>query len=288
LKNAIIHLRLPFSFFLLPVYIFALSQSASINWTYAVNVFISLHFFIYPASNAYNSFMDQDNGSIGLLKNPPPAERELYYLSLVMDFIGISLLYFISLKMVFIAVFYSGVSRAYSWTGIRLKKYPVAGWLTVILFQGAYTFMLVSMAVENNISFEWFNLQKYESMLLSTFLIGAYYPLSQIYQHDEDRLRGDITISLKLGIRGTFIFSASMFMVSFGMMFYYLDTFYTIKQFYLFMIFLLPAIVYFLNWMIRTFKKQQSADYEHAMRMTLISSTCLIIVFSIFLFINRQ
>jgi 1,4-dihydroxy-2-naphthoate octaprenyltransferase len=34
-------------------------------------------------------------------------------------------------------------SRAYSYRGIRLKKYPFAGWLTVITCQGALVFFLV-------------------------------------------------------------------------------------------------------------------------------------------------
>lgn len=288
LKNAFLHLRLPFSFFLLPVYVFALSQSATIDIPYAVNVFISLHLFIYPASNAYNSFMDKDTGSIGALKNPPPVSKDLYYLSLIMDFIGIILLSFISLWMLIIGTIYSAVSRMYSWTGIRLKKFPITGWLVVILFQGGYTFMLVSMAVENNISLSWFNMQNAECMLISTLLIGAYYPLSQIYQHDEDRQRGDITISLLLGIRGTFVFAATMFMIAFGVIYHYLESYYDVRQFGLFILFLLPAIAFFLRWMILSFKNHQMADFKNAMRMTLISSTCLLAVFCLFLIINHS
>jgi 4-hydroxybenzoate polyprenyltransferase len=282
IKNAFLHLRLPFSYFLLPVYIFALSQSSSIYIPYAVNVFISLHFFIYPASNAYNSYMDKDTGSIGALKNPPPASRDLYFLSMVMDLIGIGLLFFINYKMVPVAIVYSAASRAYSWTGIRLKKLPITGWITVILFQGGYTFMLVSMAVENNIAFSWFTPMKIECMLVSTLLIGAYYPLSQIYQHDEDGRRGDRTISLLLGIRGTFIFSAVLFLFSFAAMFHYLVTYRKVQYFINFIICLLPAIIYFFRWMVLSFKNEKQADYEHAMRMTLISSTCLLIFFSMF------
>jgi 1,4-dihydroxy-2-naphthoate octaprenyltransferase len=37
---------------------------------------------------------------------------------------------------------YIGASKAYSYRGIRLKQYPVIGYLTVI-FPGAFTFWLV-------------------------------------------------------------------------------------------------------------------------------------------------
>lgn len=231
--------------------------------------------------------MDKDTGSIGALKNPPPASKDLYYLSLIMDSIGILLLSFINVWMLLIGTIYSAVSRMYSWTGIRLKKFPIAGWLVVILFQGGYTFMLVSMAAENNISLSWFNLQKAESMLISTLLIGAYYPLTQIYQHEEDSQRGDITLSLLLGIRGTFVFAATMFMIAFGVTYHYLASYYNVRQFGLFILFLLPAIAFFLRWLILSFQNPQMADFRNAMRMTLLSSACLLIVFSLFLFINH-
>ena len=48
-------LRLPFSFFLMPVYWFALSQVVEKDWTRAILIFVILHLLVYPASNGYNS-----------------------------------------------------------------------------------------------------------------------------------------------------------------------------------------------------------------------------------------
>ena len=61
-------LRLPFSFFLFPIYLFALSQVPAIDWLKAALIFFIIHFLIYPASNAYNSYMDRDTGPIGGLE----------------------------------------------------------------------------------------------------------------------------------------------------------------------------------------------------------------------------
>jgi 1,4-dihydroxy-2-naphthoate octaprenyltransferase len=44
--------------------------------------------------------------------------------------------------------------------------------------------------------------------LLSTCLLLGSYPMTQIYQHEEDARRGDKTFSLLLGIKETFIFTA--------------------------------------------------------------------------------
>jgi 1,4-dihydroxy-2-naphthoate octaprenyltransferase len=62
-------LRIPFSFFLSPIYFFSLAQVPHIDWANAVLIFFILHFLIYPASNGYNSYMDRDTESIGGLEN---------------------------------------------------------------------------------------------------------------------------------------------------------------------------------------------------------------------------
>ena len=38
--------------------------------------------------------------------------------------------------------------------------------------------------------------------ILSSLLLFGSYPMTQIYQHEEDARRGDKTLSLKLGIQG--------------------------------------------------------------------------------------
>ncbi|MFI5187293.1 MAG: prenyltransferase, partial [Chitinophagales bacterium] len=59
-RSTIQLLRFHFSLFLLPVFLFALSQLNTINWQNAAIVFFILHVLVYPASNGYNSYMDRD------------------------------------------------------------------------------------------------------------------------------------------------------------------------------------------------------------------------------------
>ena len=80
-KNTVKHLRISFSFFLLPVFLFALSQAPEINWIKAVVAFCILHLLIFPSSNGYNSYQDRDETSIGGLKNPPKVTRNLFYVT---------------------------------------------------------------------------------------------------------------------------------------------------------------------------------------------------------------
>src|SRR3982751_2074777 len=97
LRSTIQLLRFHFSFFLMPVYWFALSQTAAVNVSHAITIFIILHLLVYPASNGYNSYMDRDTGSIGGLKNPLQPTRQLFYLTILLDMIAILLSAFISM-----------------------------------------------------------------------------------------------------------------------------------------------------------------------------------------------
>ena len=285
-RNTLIHLRLPFSFFLLPIFCFAFSQASNFHLSNTLLVFIVLHFFIYPASNIYNSYMDRDKGSIGGLKNPPPVTEKLYYMSILFDAIGLLLSMAIGSIFFLIVLIYILISKAYSWKKIRLKKYGVLGWLVVILFQGGYTFLLVNMAIEDNFTIDWFTDKKILGMLISTLLIGGFYPLSQIYQHQEDSERGDFTISYRLGINGTFIFCGTLFLIAFAVVYFYFNAFYNMRQFYIFFVCNLPIILYFTYWFVFSLKNKSAVNYSNTMRLTIISSTCMIICYLILLKIN--
>lgn len=286
-RNTLLHLRLPFSYFLLPIFCFAVSQSESINWYNTIIVFIVLHLFIYPGSNIYNSYMDKDKGSIGALKNPPPVTKKLYYTSMIFDFAGLVLCLLINWQMALLMLMYVGVSKAYSWHGIRLKKYGYSGWAVVMLFQGAYTYLLVNMASENSFDLAWFTEKNQEAMAIASLLIGGFYPLTQIYQHEEDSGRGDMTISYKLGITGTFIFAGVLFLVASAVAWDYFDKYYASDHFIIFIISLLPVTAYYFFWFIRSFKDKALVNYSYAMRLTVLSSTCMIICFCILFRLNH-
>src|SRR5437762_13914091 len=132
-RSTIQLLRFHFSFFLMPVYWFALSQVVSPAPGRALLIFFILHILIYPSSNVFNSYMDRDVGSIGGLKSPLPPTRQLFYASLIMDGLALITGFFISVYFVLGTGLYILASRAYSARSIRLKKYPVTGFLTVVI-----------------------------------------------------------------------------------------------------------------------------------------------------------
>ena len=121
--------------------------------------------------------MDRDEESVGGIKKPLQPTKQLFWTSVWMDSIAVFLSFFISIWFAIGIIGYILASRAYSYRGIRLKQYPVVGYLIVIIFQGAVTFFLVyhGSSAEKTLSVPWLG------MIISSCLIGGFYPLTQIY-----------------------------------------------------------------------------------------------------------
>ena len=272
-------LRLPFSIFLSPLYFFALSQVPEINRTNATLIFIILHLLIYPASNGYNSFMDRDTESIGGLEKPPPPSRQLFLLTIVLDTAAILMSLLIGYLFTVIVLLYIGASKAYSYRGIRLKKYPVIGYLTVIIFQGALTFALVyyGSSLKPGVWVPW------QGMVICALLIGGFYPLTQVYQHRQDQQDGVTTISCKLGYRGTFIFCAIVYALAFVCMAQFFIISNELEKFGVVSILFVPVIVYFISWFSAVVKDTAAANFKNTMKMTWMAAVCTNIAFIILL-----
>lgn len=281
-RSTIQLLRFHFSLFLLPVYLFALSQLKNIHWPSAILVFFILHVLVYPSSNGYNSYMDRDETPIGGLAKPLQPTQQLLFTTVVMDVIAIGLSFFISIYFATGVLFYILASRAYSYRGIRLKKYPLTGYLIVIVFQGALTFFLSY----HGSSFDKTLHIPVWPALASSLLIGGYYPLTQIYQHQEDVKDGVITISYKLGKKGTFVFCGIVFALATAAMFFTFEEQGRLQFFFIFAVCMLPMILFFMQWMMKTWKDGSKADFKNSFRMNLLASCCTTTCFLILIILN--
>jgi 1,4-dihydroxy-2-naphthoate octaprenyltransferase len=275
------HLRLPFSLFLLPVFLFALSQLPAPDWGQTVAVFLIIHLLLYPASNAYNSYFDKDEGPIGLLETPPPVDKTLYWTALGLDALAILLGAFVSWPFVGYLLIYGLISKAYSHDAIRLKKYPIASWLIVSAFQGAFTFLATLQAICHWPLASLTEPRWLLAALLCTLNLLAIYPITQIYQHDEDARRGDLTLSRLLGVRGTFVCAIVMFVASLAGFYVFFGGRF---PFWLLLALLMPAIVFFVGWFWRVEQGRATADFRSAMRMTGLAGLGLNLFFLILLF----
>ena len=269
-RSTIQLLRLPFSFFLMPVYWFAISTISVISVPKAVLIFIILHLLVYPSSNGYNSYMDRDEGAIGGIAHPMQPTKQLFQATVFLDGIAIFLSFFIHLSFAVAIIMYIIFSRLYSYRNIRLKQYPVIGYLTVVLNQGALSFWMVYVganAVTTSVC-------PTVACVAATFLIGGFYPITQVYQHEADRKDGVQTISILLGVRGTFIWCAAMYAIAFGLLFVYYQSVYQIAHFFLLQLFFIPVLVYFFYWANKVWQNSRNANFTYTMRMNWLAAFC--------------
>ncbi len=269
-RSTIQLLRFRFSYFLMPVFWFAVSFVPDINWSRTIFAFVLIHVLLYPSSNGYNSFMDRDIESIGGLEKPMQPTRQLFYATLIMDVAGLMLSFFISWQFAAGFTFYILCSRMYSYRGIRLKQFAVIGYLIVILNQGALIFAMAYHAASQNLSISI----PLQGMVAAAFLIGGFYPITQIYQHKADAQDGVQSISMMMGKKGTFIFCAVMYAVAFSILFLYYKEENRLMDFLILQIFFIAVIIYFVKWMLQVWKNESMADFKHTMRMNMLASTC--------------
>jgi 1,4-dihydroxy-2-naphthoate octaprenyltransferase len=282
-RSTIQLLRFPFSLFLAPVFFFALSTLEEIHWGRTILVFFMLHILVYPASNGYNSYMDRDESPIGGLAKPMQPTQQLFYATLIMDMLAIILGILVSAYFSVGICLYILASRSYSFRGIRLKKYPVIAYLTVIVFQGAITFALVYHGCSSQKLFSIPMLP----MIAASLLIGGFYPLTQIYQHEADQKDGVTSISARLGYRGTFIFCAIVYSLAMGILGFYYMELNQLPKFLALITLLMPVLIFFFKWAISVWRDISAANFNNTMRLNVVASISTSIAFILLIIWNQ-
>lgn len=284
-KSAFRLMRIPFSIYLMPVFWMALSLTTLPFTLNALFVFLIIHLFVYPASNGYNSWHDRDESSIGGLKQPPRVTSELFWLVLLFDTMGLVFSWLISPLFFTGILVYMLVSKAYSQPTIRLKKYPILSAGVVSVFQGFWMFLTVQVGVGYPTDRILTPLNLGFAGIATLFLLGSY-PLTQVYQHAEDSKRGDRTLSLLLGITGTFLFSRIVLGIAGFSLSLLLFLFTGPWNAVVFIAGMIPVLAYFELWFSRVRDNHSEADFENTMWMNRWSSVSLSLVFIIHLIIR--
>lgn len=285
-RDTITLLRFPFSILLAPVYLLALSQAPVIDTVAAIWTFTILHLLVYPASNGYNSYVDRDTASIGGLESPPQPTILLYYVTLALDFCAILLsALFVGFHFALLVIPYIIASRAYSSPGIRLKKYPFISFFTVVFFQGAYACYLSLSGIAG----KPFLPDGALTLLLvaCSFQIAGAYPLTQVYQHHQDREAGVETISMRLGVKGTFVFSALMFTGSGIIYSLYFTQRDLADHFVIVAACFVPVLVYSSVWFRQVLRDRSAADHKRTMIMSQLSAVVMIACFVTLFFLRK-
>ena len=145
---------------------------------------------------ALNSAFDRDEGDIAYLRNPPPPPRRLAAFAL--GLMGVGLVAAFALPPAYTAVYAVcfALSLLYSVPPIRLKAVAGADWLINMAGFGTLTPLAGWTATGRALGGT-------DALVLAAFcpLFAALYPLTQLYQLEEDARRGDRTLALRLGAR---------------------------------------------------------------------------------------
>ena len=240
-------------------------QSSAPDLGRSIAVLLIVHLLLYPASNAYNSYFDKDEGSIGGLETPPPVDKDLYWFSWLLDVVALALgALFVNWPFVLYLLVYGFVTKSYSHEGIRLKKYLLLSWLLISVLQGGITYSMTYVSINNLPLSTAVEPKLLFGSLLATLNLMTLYPVTQVYQHDEDARRGDMTISRMVGIRGTFVCAVLLYLSSLVGFYLYFDGSYVV---YLYLLFLLPAILFLCTGSGRYTGIVAGPNYRTTMRM---------------------
>jgi len=145
---------------------------------------------------AINSAFDRDEGDIAYLRRPPPPPRYLAVYSLALMGVGQVLAFELPEPFPMLYAVCFVLSVAYSVPPLRLKAVAGADWL--INMWGFGTFTPAAGWAATGIPID-----AARGLVLLAFcpLFAALYPLTQLYQVEEDVRRGDRTLASALGIR---------------------------------------------------------------------------------------
>ncbi len=164
---------------------------------------------------ALNSAFDRDEGDIAYLKRPPPPPGHLATFSLGLMGLGQILAFALPMRFAAVYAVCFALSILYSVPPFRLKAVAGVDWLinmwgfgTLTPYAGWATTGLPLDASRGTV------------LLAFCPLFAALYPLTQLYQVEEDARRGDRTFALVLGARRSLDLSIAAVLLAFALFFH--------------------------------------------------------------------
>jgi 4-hydroxybenzoate polyprenyltransferase len=169
--------------------------------------------FLNGGTLAINSVFDKDEGDIGYLNSPPTLPRYLLHFSLVLLIGGqaLALLLPPGFQIAYAICFV--LSILYSVPPFRFKAVAGVDWVINMWGFGTLTPYAAWAATGRPLDMG-------HGLVLLAFcpLFAGLYPLTQLYQFDEDRRRGDRTLALILGMRASLVVATLSTLLAFGLL----------------------------------------------------------------------
>lgn len=159
---------------------------------------------------AINSAFDRDEGDVAYLRRPPPPPPRLFAFGLGLMLVGQAAAFALPAAYTAAYAVCLLLSLAYSVPPVRLKAVAGADWLINMVGFGALTAFAGYAATGRPLA-----LAPALALLAFCPLFAALYPLTQLYQMDEDRRRGDRTLAIRLGLRGSLLVAVAAAVLAF-------------------------------------------------------------------------
>lgn len=164
---------------------------------------------------ALNSAFDRDEGDVAYLRAPPPPPRRLAAASLGLMTAGLGAAFLLPAGFAAAYAVCFALSIVYSVPPARAKAVPGLDWAINMAGFGFLTPFAGYAATGLRPTGPHLGV-----LLAFALLFGALYPLTQLYQLDEDALRGDRTLAIALGARRSLLLAAAMAAAAFGLLFW--------------------------------------------------------------------
>jgi len=168
--------------------------------------------FLNGGTLAINSVFDKDEGDIGYLNAPPPLPRYLPHFSVALLVIGQVLAFALPVGFRIAYAICFVLSILYSVPPFRFKAVAGVDWVINMWGFGTLTPYAAWAATGRPLDVG-------HGLVLLAFcpLFAGLYPLTQLYQFDEDRRRGDRTLALILGMGASLVVATVATLLAFGL-----------------------------------------------------------------------
>jgi len=169
--------------------------------------------FLNGGTLAINSVFDKDEGDIGYLNAPPPLPRYLLHFSVALLVLGQVLAFTLPAGFQIAYAICFVLSILYSVPPFRFKAVAGVDWVINMWGFGSLTPYAAWAATGRPLDVG-------HGLVLLAFcpLFAGLYPLTQLYQFDEDRRRGDRTLALILGMRVSLVVATLCTVLAFGLL----------------------------------------------------------------------
>ena len=212
LRSLFVHLRLHFQLLLAPLFLWGYALGGGGPSLALILAFVAFHVFLYGGTTAFNSAYDRDEGPVGGLYEPPPVSPRLLPFSLLVQALGALLAAAVSVATLGVYLVMVAFGAAYSHPLTHWKRSPASALPTIAVGQGVLGFLAGLSATLATLdtpgTIVWLG------ALSAALVVTGFYPLSSLFQIEEDRRRGDRSIAVAWSVPAAFNLALGCFLLA--------------------------------------------------------------------------